>query len=105
MYWQSQHTTSTLFSNGSDTEESSLIDVCIIVSYLPEQRGNAAGDQLQREATHGDQRGEEAHGLPDRRAEPEPSDGAGAHGQLGGEERGRQHHPYAGQCGAGILSV
>lgn len=65
---------------------------------LSEQCGHAVGDQLQREATHGDQRGEEALGLPDRPAGPPPPDGARAHGQLGGEECRQQHHTSAGQC-------
>ena len=101
---KSHHTTWTLFSNKKNINWLN----CINRLYHPEQRRNAAGDQLQGADTHGDQWGEEAHGLSDRRAEPEPSDGAGAHGQLGGEERRRQHHPYAGQsqaeCGAGILA-
>lgn len=47
---------------------------------LSEQCGHAVGDQLQREATHGDQWGEEALGLPDCPAEPPAPAGAGAHG-------------------------
>lgn len=65
--------------------------------FLSEQCGYAVGDQLQREATHGDKRGEEAPGLPGRPAASARPDGAGAHGQLGGEERHGQHHPSAGQ--------
>lgn len=66
-------------------------------SLSSEQCGHAVGDQLQREATHGDQRGEEAPGLPGRAAESPHPDGEGAHGQMGGEERHRQHHSSAGR--------
>jgi len=65
--------------------------------FPSEQCGHAAGDQLQGEAPHGDQRGEEAPGLPGRASVSPLPDGAGAHGQLGGEERHRQHHSSAGQ--------